>query len=306
MDFSEYLDMVKRQLAVDFNCAPEDFDRAENVVTVSAANEGRRTYSDEKYFFQMATFGGNAVLSADEALHPFLREFMADIGIDNIIALQRKVNTSNDGYIGNDSPGTGHWLFEQDKLAVLERELNKHGYRLSPSHHKYLPKYDVKAADSFPVRWFETRGELEPFYGGRFPNALCERYLEKRPDRLAVCAYDGDEIMGMAGCSEDAPGFLQIGVDVFPKYRGRGAGTYLVLLMKNEIIKRGGMPVYETAAANIRSQNVAVNCGFRPAWVEIEAEKIPEEKPKISDTWVTDMKEEMEDYIEEQGIYIRQ
>lgn len=278
-----YTEQLKRQLAIDFNCAPDDFERTENVLTLSALNEGRRMYSDEKYFFQMATMGGNAVLSADEALHPFLREFMAD--------------------------KAGHWLFEQEKLAVLESELNKYGYRLCRTHHMYLPRFDVEVTGDFPIKWFNGREEIEPFYGKGFYNALCERYLEKRPDRIAVCAYDGDEIMGMAGCSEDAPHFLQIGVDVFPKYRGRGVGTYLALLMKNEIIKRGEMPVYGTAAANLHSRNIALNCGFRPAWVEIEAEKIPEEKKATEfdeRTWVDDMKQELEDYIEEQGIYIRQ
>lgn len=278
-----YIAMLKRQLAVDLNCAPEDFDRAENVLTKSALNEGRRMYSDEKQFFLMATLGGNAVISADEILHPFLREFMSD--------------------------RAGHWLFEQEKLSELERELNKYGYRLCRTHHMCLPKFEVEVKGSFPVKWFNGREELAPFYDGRFKNALCERYLEKRPDRIAVCAYDGDNIMGMAGCSEDAPGFLQIGVDVFPEYRGRGVGTYLALLLKNEIIRRGQsgkplMPVYGTAAANLHSQNIALNCGFRPVWVEMEAEKIPQRS--VEPTWVDDMKQEMEDYIEEQGIYIRQ
>ncbi|MDE7361866.1 MAG: GNAT family N-acetyltransferase [Oscillospiraceae bacterium] len=169
------------------------------------------------------------------------------------------------------------------------------------------------------MKWFEGREQLEQFYDGRFPNALCGKFLEERPDKLAVCAYDGEEIMGMAGCSADSAHFWQIGVDVFPKYRGRGVGTYLALLMKNEIIRRNEMPVYGTAAANIHSKNIALNCGFRPVWVEMEAEKIPKEanavddkekllpEPKPGDTtWVDDMKQELEDYIEEQGIYIRQ
>lgn len=40
---------------------------------------------------------------------------------------------------------------------------------------------------------------------------------------------------------------------------------------------------------------------------EKNPEKKPEEQPAASDaTWVEDMKQELEDYIEEQGIYIRQ
>lgn len=249
MEFSEYLEAAKRQLAVDLNCAAEDFDRDESIITVPALNEGRRMYSEEKCFFLMATFGGNAVISADERLHPFLREFIKG--------------------------RAGHWLFEQEKLALLDRELNGYGYRIWRSHHLNLPKFDVTFTSNIPVRWFAGRAQIEPFYeGGRFPNALCERYIEDRPDRIAVCAYDGDDIMGMAGCSEDAPGWFQIGIDVFPNYRGRGIGTYLSLLMKNEIIRRGGIPFYGTAAANVHSQNIAMNCGFRPAWVEVSAEKV--------------------------------
>ena len=249
MEFRKYLELLKKQLAIDLNCADNDFDRSENVITASAANEGRRMYSEGKQFFQMATLGKNTVLSADEVLHPFLEVFIRD--------------------------RQGHWLFEQEKLSILDRELNKYGYKLWSTHHLYLPKIDVGITGNFTVKWFFGRTEIEPFYdGGRFPNALCEHYIESRPDRIAVCAYDGDNIMGMAGCSEDARNWFQIGVDVFPEYRGNGVGTYLTLLIKNEIIKRGAIPFYGTAPANIHSQNIALNCGFRPAWVEICSKKI--------------------------------
>ena len=249
MEFCEYLTLLKKQLAIDLNCSSDDFDRGENIITAAAANKGRRMYSEEKQFFQMATLGKNAVISADEILHPFLKEFIKD--------------------------RQGHWLFEEEKLFTLDRELNKYGYKLWSAHHLYLPKFDVTFQSNIPVKWFAGKNSIEPFYeGGRFPNALCDRYLESRPDRIAVCAYDGDNIMGMAGCSEDAPNWFQIGIDVFPEYRGRGIGTYLSLLMKNEIIRRGGIPFYGTAAANVHSQNIAMNCGFRPAWVEINSERI--------------------------------
>ena len=87
-------------------------------------------------------------------------------------------------------------------------------------------------------------------------------------------ALDGDTIMGMAGCSEDAPHWQQIGIDVLPEYRSRGIGTYLVTLLRNKIIEIGDVPFYGTAAANIQSQNIAIKSGFRPAWVETEAAKI--------------------------------
>jgi predicted GNAT family acetyltransferase len=84
---------------------------------------------------------------------------------------------------------------------------------------------------------------------------------------------DGNQIMGMAGCSEDAPGWMQIGIDVMPEYRSRGVGTYLVTLLKNRIMEMGDIPFYGTSASNYHSWNIALNSGFRPAWVEVGAMK---------------------------------
>ena len=91
-----------------------------------------------------------------------------------------------------------------------------------------------------------------------------------------VIACDGDDIMGMAGCSEDAPHWQQIGIDVLPEYRSKGVGSYLVTLLKNKVIEMGDIPFYGTGAANVHSQIIAIKSGFKPAWVETEATKIGE------------------------------
>lgn len=254
-------------LALEFNCSPTDFLQEDNVLTVSVIREGRRIYSAEKYFFHMVTTGGNAVITADEVLHPFLKEFMTG--------------------------RRGNWLFEIPNLLPLEKELNKYNYSLTQTHHMFLPaeraalSLDVELGGSLggdfdigPVavpdvkfKWFYG-DEIKQFYGDqRFPNAICSEFLPHRPDRIVVCAYDGEEIVGMAGCSEDAPHWMQIGIDVMPGYRSKGLGTYLVALMKNEIIENGDIPFYGTSVSNYHSWNIALNCGFRPAWVEIGAEK---------------------------------
>ena len=61
----------------------------------------------------------------------------------------------------------------------------------------------------------------------------------------------------------------QIGIDVFPEYRGRKVGTNLVTLLKNEILKRGKVPFYGTVNSHFHSQNIAMNAGFFPAWAEL-------------------------------------
>lgn len=238
-------------LARDLNAAPEDFVKEENIMTVSALREGRRQYQSGPYFFHMASFGGNAVMTADERLLPFLRDWARE--------------------------PKGIWLFELPNLLPLERELNRFGYTLTQSHHLFLSREETFPRSDVPVKWYFGREEIEPFYGDpRFPNALCAEYLKERPDTAAVCAMDGETVMGMAGCSEDAPGWEQIGIDVLPGYRSRGVGTYLTALLKNEVLRHGKIPFYGTGLSNIRSQRIALSCGFRPAWIEIGSKKMNE------------------------------
>ena len=169
----------------------------------------------------------------------------------------------------------GHRLFEFENLLKLNEELKQYGYQMNPTHHMFLPCCSIKEEERFRVKWLYDN-EIDPFYGdARFPNAIA--YPEPcpmRPDRMIVMAFDGDTIMGMAGCSEDAPHWQQIGIDVLPEYRSRGIGSCLVTLLKNRVIEMGDIPFYGTAAANIQSQNIAIKSGFKPAWVETEAKKI--------------------------------
>jgi len=243
--YKEYLSRLYDLLAIDYNCSPQDFLREENVLTESAVNKGGRIYSGEKKFFGAVTLGGNAVVTADKALHPFLKEYIKEY--------------------------YGYHLFELPQLFEINCELEKYGFTLKPSFHMQLPCSDASPKCSHPVKWYFDR-EIDRFYGdGRFTHAICGMYLENCPDRIAVVALDGDDIMGMAGCSEDAPNWFQIGVDVCPQYRGRGVATYLVTLIKNEIIRRGGNPFYNSAAGNYRSMQTALSCGFKPTWIEVAA-----------------------------------
>ncbi len=235
---------LKRQLALDLNCRPSDFDNNANIITVPAIRHGRREYIRGTSFFSMVTTGKNAVISADEALHPWLRDYVVS--------------------------KPGHHLFEHGSVMELEGQLALHGKRLGQSHHMFLPRpgfVEVKAGVN--VRWYETDGIMN-LYGGGFPNALCREFDPKRPDMLAVAALDNDGgIMGLAGCSADCPNMWQIGIDVLPPFRGRGIAAALVSLLRNEILKRGYIPFYGTSLSNLHSWNVAINSGFYPAWVEI-------------------------------------
>jgi len=237
-------------LSAEYNCLKEDFMLDRNIVTVSALNKGRRAYSKDKYFFHMVTLGKNAVITADESLHPFLRDFA--------------------------SGREGYWLFEIPNLLPLEGELVKYGYSLSQTYHMFMPRsLDMleEKLPAFEVCWYVGE-EINGFYGDeRFPNAILSSFNPARPDTLAVCAFDGRNIMGMAGCSEDAPGWFQIGIYVLPGYRSAGVAVTLVTLLRNRIIREGGIPFYGTSVSNYHSWNVALNSGFVPAWLEIGTSK---------------------------------
>ena len=249
----QFHEKLLKQLSVDLNCNTADFLSVKNVITTSALNDGRRSYSPGAPFLEMATLGPNTVITADPCLHDFLREFVKD--------------------------KEGHRLFELDSLIMLNRELEKYGYQMAPTHHMFLPSEDVKPAQRCDVKWLYD-DEINTFYGDpRFPNAIAfPEPCPVRPDRIVVIAVDGETIMGMAGCSEDAPHWQQIGIDVLPEYRSKGIGSYLVSLLKNKIIEMGDIPFYGTAAANIHSQNIALRSGFSPAWVETEAVKLDDER----------------------------
>ena len=242
----DMLSHVQMQLALENNCQPGAFFRGENIITTPVCPEARRKFHTAPFFLKMVTMGGNAVLSADERLHPFLREFVKD--------------------------KDGHWLFEHPHLRAIDAVLAPFGKQLFQTHHMFLPCEEAApAACTYPVAWFE-REELRPFYEKQpWPNALAPTFDNMmRPDILAAAAKDGDEIIALAGASADTELMWQIGIDVRPAYRGRGIGAYLVSLLRTEIEKRGKLPYYGTSLSNLASQRIALHCGFRPAWVETE------------------------------------
>ena len=111
--FKEYFEKLLKQLSIDYNCDPSDFKEAQNVITLPALNEGRRSYSPGMPFLEMATCGENAVFMADECLHDFLHDLIKDT--------------------------EGHHLFEHETLPKLDEELKRYGYQMNPTHHMFLP-----------------------------------------------------------------------------------------------------------------------------------------------------------------------
>jgi GNAT superfamily N-acetyltransferase len=165
------------------------------------------------------------------------------------------------------------WLFQYPKLRTIDQKLQEFGHEIADIHQYYLPKAGI--SDVTPVsdiKWYEYEDIFQFQNDDRFGEAFA--FDKTHPDVLAVAAFDDDKIMGMAGSSADSKTMWQIGIDVLPEYRSRGVGTNLVKLLRNEILRRGKVPFYGTAQSHFKSQNIAINSDFFPAWAELYSKQV--------------------------------
>lgn len=238
----QILQIAKTQLALDYNCQLSDFEKDKNTIVKNNLLEGRRIYETDGCFFKILCFGNKAIISTESSMIPWCEE---------------KLLNSNTA-----------WLFEYPKLRTIDKKLQEYGHEIEDIHYYYLPNPNISNIKPIAsTKWYEAEDIMQFKDDNRFKEAFA--YDKNHPDVLSVAAFDGDNIMGMAGASTDSNTMWQIGIDVIPEYRGRGIGTYLVTLLKDEILKRGKIPFYGTASSHFHSQNIALNSGFFPAWAEL-------------------------------------
>lgn len=240
------LKKFKQQMATDYNCTLEDIDKKENIITKTSLNIGRRKYEEEGFKFQMLCYNNKIIVSTISEIIPWCEEKLKKL--------------------------SGEWIFEFENLRAIDNKLNEYNQEIGDIHHYYLPFKDTSNVNPITkVKWYE-QDEIEEFRGNnRFQEAFA--FDDAYPDVLAVAASDDDgNIMAMAGASKDCENLWQIGIDVLPEFRGNGLGTNLVILLKNEILKRGRVPYYGTVGSHFYSQNIAINAGFMPVWAEVYSE----------------------------------
>ena len=254
------------QLACDYSCTTDEIKSTSPVFAKKAYHPKRRIFRGDDCFLKILIVNGKLVVNAED--EAFL--------------------TENRSFFENASAA---WFFEPDNIRSLDKLLAKYGHEVADFHHFYLPAAGqamgevqkgeklIKPAgdDSLQtaekaLRWYEKE-DLGIFFGDdRFGEALS--FIPESPDMLALTWEENGEILGMAGASADADNLWQIGINVLPGGEHRGMGTLLVTRLKEEILKRGRVPFYGTAESHIRSQRVAVQSGFVPAWAELYTKRI--------------------------------
>ena len=233
-----------QQSAYDSGCLPEDFLKAENVVTISKKHPQARKYLKLPLSCDLVSYGTNIVAQASEEIAPLVRQYIDHYPVEH--------------------------CFETPNIHVLSQMLAPFGQKICFMAEYFLP--DVTKLKALPCDYELRVLHQEDFarlYLPQWSNALCEK--RKELDVLGVGAYDGGKLIGLAGCSADCEEMYQIGVDVLPEYRRKGVASAITSRLALEILALGKVPFYCAAWCNIKSVRNAIRCGFRPAWVEITA-----------------------------------
>lgn len=240
----EILDIALQQSAIDLSCKPEDFFCGEPKIVYSRPHPQARRYLKLPFDCNLVFYGGNVVASVSQAAEPVVRE-----------------------YIEHHEP---YRLYETPEIHELGENLKPLGLWIRHMAEYFLP--DVEVLQEQPCEYtMRLMGpkDFSDLYQPQWSNALCKD--RKQLDVLGVGAYNGETLIGLAGCSADCDSMWQIGIDVLPAYRRRGVAAALTSRLALEIIKRGKVPFYCAAWSNIASVRNAVHSGFRPAWVELTA-----------------------------------
>lgn len=238
----DILQIAMRQSALDINCNSADFLATENIVVQSEVGPLAKKYYKEPIACNFVSYGNNIVASVRNEYRTIVEEYIGKVEFFR--------------------------CFETPYIHWLDSRISETGQKVCYMGEYFLP--DMKKLKRLPCN-YETKilehKDFANLYLPEWSNALCEK--RKELDVLGVGAYDGDKLIGLAGCSADCESMWQIGVDVLPEYRRQGIASSLTGNLAVEVLERGKVPFYSCAWSNIRSFKNALKSGFVPAWVEM-------------------------------------
>lgn len=248
MTNQEILRIAVEQSAADLGASSSDFEKKENVIVISQVSDRARKYLKLPFSCQLVSYGNNIVASVSPQFYDITESYINKYPIEH--------------------------CFETPNLHVLNDALVERGQKICFMAEYFLPDVNVINScceiDISPYKMrILTQCDFADLYLHEWSNALCKD--RKHLDVLGVGAYDGERLIGLAGCSADCDTMWQIGIDVLPEYRRQGIASALTSRLALEILKCGKVPFYCAAWSNVKSVRNAIKSGFRPAWVEMTA-----------------------------------
>lgn len=239
----EIMDIIMQQSAYDLNCKPDDFLQDENVIVKFAGlGPHAKNYYIEPIAANFVSYGSNIVAAVGDEYRDIVEEYLKKY--------------------------TYYHCFETPNMHWLDEKMKAFGQRVCFMAEYFVPDMNKlkKLTCDYELRVMGPE-DFKDLYVPEWGNAICED--RKELDVLGVGAYDGDKLIGLAGCSADADCMWQIGVDVLKEYRHQGIASVLTSNLAVEILERGKIPFYCCAWSNIPSLKNALKSGFTPAWVEM-------------------------------------
>ena len=244
MTNKEILEISLQQSAYDCSCKAQDFLSGHNIVTHSKSHSKARKYLPLPLECDLVSYGNNIVAQVSDRTRNVVQEYISRCGI--------------------------HRCFETPYINMLNVMLQPFDLKVCFMAEYFLPDVTIlKVLDCGYELQTLQKSELEELYTRQWSN--CLTFHDRERDVMAVGAYDGGRLIGLAGCSADCESMYQIGVDVLPEYRRKGVASAVTSRLADEILKLGKVPFYCAAWSNIRSVRNAIKSGFRPAWVELTA-----------------------------------
>ena len=231
MDKKYMMDCVYNQLALDYNCKPDDFLKDELVFTEAKENEGRRPFPFISPRLEIISMGHGTIINASEdILHYVYKEFEG----------KTREEIFNSPLVYGVYP---YFLPDLSKISPIEK----------PNDFEFsmLEKEDIK-------RFYSMYGAN---YGMKYDET------SPIPETLMILTKSEDNIAGIAKAKADSKTMWSIDVDVLHPFRGKGLAAPMVNMLTLEILNRGYVPYYFAAVSNVLSTHVAVRAGFIPAWV---------------------------------------
>lgn len=243
----DILEIALKQSAIEANCNKEDFLCKDNITVISENNSNARKYLELPFECHLISYGNNIVASVSEKFRNIVSDYINRFSSEH--------------------------CFETPNMHILNDALEKKGLRICFMAEYFLPDLECLKIHDCPYEIkILSQNEFSELYTENWNNALCKKRSEL--DVLGVGAYDGNRLVGLAGCSADCESMWQIGIDVLPEYRRQGIASALTSRLALETLTRGKVPFYCSAWSNVKSVRNALRSGFRPAWVEMTAKSI--------------------------------
>lgn len=256
VSYQDAMRTVLEALAAESGCRAESFDATGAHLFERPSERGERPASARRYpphepAFAALSSGHGTVVSASQKLLPAVEPLFHVVDRDQ--------------------------AFEAGRLAAVHALLRPFSLQIAGPFPRLICGEDTLRERRPPdgcqitIEVWPSAERLRAFGPLAWPHAIATgpARADAATAAVAIAAYDGDRVAGVAAMSAEAEQLWQIGIDVAESFRGRGIGAALTSALARHALEAKKVPWYGVAPANLASLSTALAAGFRLAWLEV-------------------------------------